>query len=64
MALGVKPCANARRPIKVHPSDYVGWHNEAERRGKAGWTQEQCECCKRWTRWFTPAESRARAKPK
>ncbi len=55
----MNPCKKRRRPIKQ--LGYVGWHTEAERRDKAGWTCEQCLGCKRWTRWFTPAESRARA---
>jgi len=54
-------CANRRRPIKTRA--YCAWHNEAERRTERGWTQERCPGCRRWTRWFTPAESRRRQPP-
>lgn len=52
-------CKQPRRPIKVTDSDYVGWHNEAERRIAAGWTQERCSDCGLWSRWYTPAETEA-----
>ena len=53
-----KECKKPRRPIPY--KDYVGWHNEAERRHQAGWSCEQCPECGLWTKWYTPAETRKR----
>lgn len=56
----IRKCCRPRKPIKG--KGYVGWHNEADRRGKTGWTCEQCGTCGLWSQWFTPAESRQRAR--
>jgi len=42
------------------PEGYVGWHNEAERRGAAGWVQTRCHVCELWAVWVKPRPARAR----
>jgi hypothetical protein len=41
---GNKPCPHPKRL----DLPYLAWHEEAERRTKAGMKQKQCPACKLW----------------
>jgi hypothetical protein len=49
-----KTCKHGRKM----PTDYVAWHDEAERRLEAGWEQRRCPACKLWAAWIPPAQAR------